>query len=140
MCQKTAEKGFNWARQGSFLWGISKALKCPALWLSFLVQGKAYHRCPRGFETELWDLTIPIGRKTKDGFTFHNLSHAAKILIRKAGVDKNVRAVIFVHNVSSDTDSRYDHVDESDLLAAIGRTDEFLESVSQNVSQAAKNS
>ena len=32
-------------------------------------------------------------------------------------------------------DFRYDHVDESDLLDAIDRTEEFLESVSENVSE-----
>ena len=56
--------------------------------------------------------------------------------MRKAGVDKNVRAVIFGHSVSGDMDFRYDHVDEVDLLDAIDRTEAFLESVSQNVSQA----
>jgi hypothetical protein len=58
--------------------------------------------------------------------------------MRKAGVDKNVRGVIFGHSVSDDMDFRYDHVDESDLLDAIDRTEAYLEGVSQNVSQAVK--
>ena len=58
--------------------------------------------------------------------------------MRKPGVDKNVRGVIFGHSVSGDMDFRYDHVDEADLLDAIDRTEVYLENVSQNVSQAAK--
>ena len=58
--------------------------------------------------------------------------------MRKAGVDKNVRGVIFGHSVSGDMDFRYDHVDESDLLDAIDKTEAFIESISQNVSQAEK--
>ena len=51
--------------------------------------------------------------------------------MRKAGVDKNVRGVIFVHSVSGDMDFRFDHVDEAELLDAIDRTEAFLENVSQ---------
>ena len=51
--------------------------------------------------------------------------------MRKAGVDKNVRGVIFVHSVSGDIDFRYDHVDEAELLDAIDRSEAFLENVSQ---------
>jgi len=85
------------------------------------------------------DVGISYGRKVQDGFTFHDLRHTAKTLMRKAGVDKNVRGVIFGHSVSGDMDFRYDHVDEADLLDAIDRTEAFLESVSQNVSQAEEN-
>jgi integrase len=41
---------------------------------------------------------IPYGRKIEDGFTFHDLRHTAKTNARKAGVDKNVRMVIFGRN------------------------------------------
>ena len=44
----------------------------------------------------------------------------------KTGVDKNVRAVIFGHGINGDMDSRYDHLDESDSLDAIDRTEVFL--------------
>jgi integrase len=78
------------------------------------------------------DAGIPCERKVKDGFTFHDLRHTTKTSMRKAGVDKNERAVIFGHSLSDDMDFRYDHVDESDLLDAIDRTENFLESVSEN--------
>jgi integrase len=63
---------------------------------------------------------------SSNGFTFHDLRHTAKTIMRKAGVDKNVRGVIFWHSVSGDMDIRYDHVDESGLLDAIDRTGAFL--------------
>ena len=72
------------------------------------------------------DAGNPYGRKARYGFTFHDLRHTAKIFMRKAGVDKNVRGVIFGHIISGDMDFRYDHVDESDLLAAIDRTETFF--------------
>jgi hypothetical protein len=59
--------------------------------------------------------------------------------MRKAGVDKNVRAVIFGHSINADMDFRYDHIDESDLLNAIDQTETYLQNVSQNVSQEDEN-
>jgi integrase len=104
----------------------------------FLFRGKPFRHIREGLKRGCEDAGIPYARKVKDGFTFHDLRHTAKTLMRKAGVDKNVRAVIFGHSISGDMDFRYDHVDESDLSDAIDRTEEFLESVSQNVSQAGK--
>jgi hypothetical protein len=46
--------------------------------------------------------------------------------MRKAGVDKNVRGVIFGHSASGDMDFRYDHVDEAELVDAIDRNEAFL--------------
>jgi integrase len=67
-----------------------------------------------------------VTRKVKDGFTFHDLRHTTKTSMRKAGVDKNERAVIFGLSLSDDMDFRYDHVDKSDLLYAIDWTETFL--------------
>jgi len=61
------------------------------------------------------DAGIPYGRKVENGFTFHDLRHTAKTIARKAGVDKNVRMVIFGHANPNDMDLRYDTVDEGDL-------------------------
>ena len=47
--------------------------------------------------------------------------------------------VIFGHSNPDDMDSRYDIVDESDLLAAVDRIEAFLRNVDQNVDQAQKN-
>ena len=58
--------------------------------------------------------------------------------MRKAGVDNNVRGVIFGHSDNGDMDFRYDHVDEADLLDAIDRAEAFLKSVSLSVSQTEK--
>ena len=104
----------------------------------FWFRGKPIRDIREGLIRGCKNADIPYGRKVKDGFTFHYLRHTTKTIMRKAGVDKNVRAVIFGHSVSGDMDFRYDHVDEVDLLDAIDRTEVFLESVSQNVSQAGK--
>jgi integrase len=104
----------------------------------FWFRGKPIRDIREGLIRGCKDADIPYGRKVKDGFTFHYLRHTTKTIMRKAGVDKNVRAVIFGHSVSGDMDFRYDHVDEVDLLDAIDRTEVFLESVSQNVSQVGK--
>jgi hypothetical protein len=55
------------------------------------------------------------------------------------GVDKNIRMVIFDHVNPDDMDSRYDIVEESDLLIAVDRIEVFLQGVDQNVDQAQKN-
>jgi integrase len=104
----------------------------------FLFRGKPIKDIRDGLIRGCKDAGIPYGRKVKNGFTFHDLRHTAKTFMRKAGVDKNVRAVIFGHSINGDMDFRYDHVDESDLLEAIDRTETFLQSVSKNVSKNEK--
>ena len=104
----------------------------------FLFRGKPIRDIRDGLMRGCKDAGIPYGRKVKNGFTFHDLRHTAKTFMRKAGVDKNVRAVIFGHSINGDMDFRYDHVDEADLLDAIDRTEIFLQSVSENVSETVK--
>jgi integrase len=104
----------------------------------FLYRGKPVRDIRDGLMRGCKDTGIPYGRKAKNGFTFHDLRHTAKTFMRKAGVDKNVRAVIFGHSINGDMDARYDHVDEADLLDAIDRTATFLQSVSKNVSKTIK--
>ena len=58
---------------------------------------------------------------------FHDLRHTAKTITRKAGVDKNIRMVIFGHSGNNDMDFRYDSVDEGDLIDAIDRVELFLQ-------------
>jgi integrase len=101
----------------------------------FLFRGKPIRDIRGGLMRGCKDAGIPYGRKVKSGFTFHDLRHTTKTFMRKARVDKNVRAIIFGHSISGDMDFRYDHVGESDLLDAIDRTEAFLESVSENVSE-----
>ncbi len=61
------------------------------------------------------------------GFVFHDLRHTAKTIARKAGVDKNVRMVMFGHSGNNDMDFWYDSVDEGDLIDAINRVGMFLQ-------------
>jgi len=81
-----------------------------------------------GFQKGYKDAGIPYGRKVENGFTFHDLRHTAKTIARKAGVDKNVRMVIFGHSNPNDMDLRYDTVDEEDLIDAIDKIETFLKS------------
>jgi hypothetical protein len=55
------------------------------------------------------------------------LRQTAKTIARKAGVDKNVRMVIFGHSNGNDMDLRYDTVDEGDLMDAIDKIETDLE-------------
>ena len=81
-----------------------------------------------GFQKGCKDAGIPYGRKVENGFTFHDLRHTAKTIARKAGVDKNVRSVIFGHSNPNDMDLRYDTVDEEDMIDAIDKIETFLKS------------
>ena len=51
--------------------------------------------------------------------------------MRKAGVDRNVRMVIFGHSDGNDMDSRYDTVDGVDLLAAVDKREGYLKNIHQ---------
>lgn len=84
------------------------------------------------------DAGIPYGRKIENGFTFHDLRRTAKTIARKAGVDKNIRMVIFGHANPDDMDSRYDIVDESDLLTTVDQIEAYLENVDHRVDQGHK--
>ena len=70
---------------------------------------------------------MQVPDRGKNGFTVHVLQHTAKTIARKAGVDKNVRMVIFGHSGYDDMDFRYDTVDEGDLIDAIDRVELFLQ-------------
>ena len=72
---------------------------------------------------------IPYGRNTKDGFPCHDLRHSAKTNARKAGIDKNIRMVMFGHSDSNDIDLRYDRVDDQDLLAATDQIKKFADQI-----------
>jgi len=73
------------------------------------------------------DVGISYDRKVENGFTLHDLRHTAKTITRKAGVDKNVRMVIFGHSNPNDMDLRYDTVDEEDMIDAIDKVELFLQ-------------
>lgn len=91
----------------------------------FRYKGSTISDIRTGFAEGCKEAGIQYGRK--GGFVFHDLRHTAKTIARKAGVDKNVRMVIFGHSNSNDMDSRYDTVDEEDLIDAIDRVELFLQ-------------
>ena len=54
----------------------------------FLFRGKPIKDIRGVLKRGCEDAGIPYGRKVKDGFTFHDLRHTTKTLMRKAGVDR----------------------------------------------------
>ena len=93
----------------------------------FRYKEKAILDIRAGFQKGCKDAGIPYGRKVENGFTFHDLRHTAKTIARKAGVDKNVRMVIFGHSNPNDMDLRYDTVDDEDMIDAIDKIETYLE-------------
>jgi integrase len=69
---------------------------------------------------------IIYGQNEKDGFVFKDLRRTAKTNMRTAGIDRNLRMAIFGHTNPDDMDSRYDAIDESDLLGAIDCFQDYL--------------
>ncbi len=79
---------------------------------------------------------IVWGREVKGGFVFHDLRHTFVTNMRKAGVDRDVRAAIVGHAIK-DMQGRYDEVDDQDKLAAIRQLESYrFTSVDQTVDQA----
>jgi len=98
----------------------------------FIYQGKPItHNVRSGLRSALKRARIDL-------FRFHDLRHTAKTIARKAGVDKNIRMVIFGHSDGSDMDARYDIIDEQDLLNAVDQLETYLENVDQSVDQETK--
>jgi len=62
----------------------------------FRYKGSAISDIRTGFIAGCKEAGIQYGRE--GGFVFHDLRHTAKTIARKAGVDKNVRMVIFGRN------------------------------------------
>ena len=90
-----------------------------------------------GFIAGCNEAGIRYGRE--GGFVFHDLRHTAKTIARKAGVDKNVRMVIFGHSGYYDMDFRYDTVDEGDLIDAIDKAELFLGNSHYSTKKALEN-
>jgi integrase len=78
---------------------------------------------------------IAYGRFTEGGFIFHDLRRTFITNARKAGIASNVTNRITGHSNRGNMNARYDQIDASDLLKAIDQFEDYLESVSQNVSQ-----
>lgn len=79
---------------------------------------------------------IIYGRKTEDGFTFHDLRHTFNTNMRKAGVAESVIMAITGHSTREMFD-RYNKVDEEDTRQAVNQLEVFFQNVTLNVNQAA---
>jgi integrase len=92
----------------------------------FLYKGKAIVDPIEGLKNGCEKAGIIYGQKEKGGFVFKDLRRTAKTNMRKAGIDRNLRMAIFGHTNPDDMDARYDAIDESDLLKAIDRFEDYL--------------
>ncbi len=81
---------------------------------------------------------IPYGRKTKNGFVFHDTRHCFNTNMRKSGVPESVIMKITGHS-TREMFLRYDTVDDGDTRKAVDQFEGFLKSVDQNVDQALEN-
>ena len=78
---------------------------------------------------------IAYGRFAEGGFIFHDLRRTFVTNARKAGVTSNVTNRITGHSNRGNMNARYDQIDDADLLKAIDQIEEYIESVSENVSE-----
>jgi integrase len=70
---------------------------------------------------------IQWGREVQGGFIFHDIRHSFVTDMRKAGVEKSVRAAITGHSLV-DMDDRYNVVDEKDKMNAIKALESYRDS------------
>lgn len=77
---------------------------------------------------------IAYGRFTEGGFIFHDLGRTFVTNARKAAVTSNVTNRITGHSNRGNMNARYDQIDTADLLKAIDQIEDYIESVSKNVS------
>jgi integrase len=90
-----------------------------------LFNGKPIRRhFTAALKTACKDVGIKWGREVKGGFIFHDLRHTFVTDMRKAGIQKSVRAAITGHALT-DMDDRYNVVDEKDKLEAIERLEAY---------------
>ena len=78
---------------------------------------------------------IIYGRFAEGGIIFHDLRRTFITNARKAGVTSNVTNRITGHSNRGNMNARYDQIDGSDLLKAIDKIEDYLESISENVSE-----
>ncbi len=94
------------------------------------------NRFETGLKTACRKSGIAWGREVKGGFIYHDLRHTFITDMRKAGVDRDVRAAIVGHAIK-DMQGRYDEVDDQDKLLAIRQLESYrFGGVDQSVDQA----
>ena len=94
----------------------------------FLSKGRTIIDIRDGLKRGLEKIGLKYARRLQDGATLHDLRHTTKTLMRKAGVDRNSRMVIFGHSDSDKMDFRYDTIDDSDWIAGIHKLEDFISS------------
>jgi len=101
----------------------------------FLFKGKPIKDFRTALRRACRDAGIPYGRRTKDGFVFHDTRHCFNTNMRRSGVPESVIMKITGHS-TREMFLRYDTVDSSDIRKAVDQMEGFLKSVDQNVDQA----
>ncbi len=100
----------------------------------FLYTGKPIKDIRTALKTACRDAGIPYGRKTKNGFVFHDLRHSFTTYMRKAGVAQSVIMAITGHAQTSMFD-RYNAIDEDDLRQAMDKFSLYMQGLFANVDQ-----
>jgi integrase len=104
----------------------------------FLFKGKPIKDFRTALRRACRDAGIPYGRRTKDGFVFHDTRHCFNTNMRRSDVPESVIMKITGHS-TREMFLRYDTVDSSDIRKAVDQMEGFLKSVDQNVDQGIKN-
>lgn len=100
----------------------------------FLYRGKPIKDIMTALRRACRDAGIPYGRKSKEGFVFHDTRHCFNTNMRKSGVPESVIMKITGHS-TTEMFLRYDTVDETDTRNAVDRMQGFLKNVDQTVDQ-----
>jgi integrase len=103
----------------------------------FLFRGNPVRDIREGLRGACEDAGIEYGRRSKDGFVFHDLRHCFNTYMRKAGVAESVIMHLTGHS-SREMFDRYNRVDEEDTRKALVQMSSFLETVDQSVDQKEK--
>ena len=101
-----------------------------------LFRGKPLKAIGKALKNACEEAKIPYGRKTENGFTFHDLRHTFNTNMRKAGVDESVIMAITGHSTREMFD-RYNTVDQEDTRNAVNKLELFFENVTQIVNKPA---
>lgn len=100
----------------------------------FLYKGKPIENIRTALTRACHVAGIPYGRRTKNGFVFHDTRHCFNTNMRRSGVSESVIMKITGHS-TREMFLRYDTVDNNDARKAVEQMDGFLKSVDQNVDQ-----
>jgi len=91
----------------------------------FTFRGKPIKDIRTGLINTFQKAEIPYGRKTPNGFTFHDFRHTFNTNMRRAGVPEVVIMKITGHSTREMFD-RYSTVDKEDMIEAVGRIEKLI--------------